>query len=93
MNDQEIHRRLRRLIGRRCSHQGQRCTLIDLLQTESAVVLRCEDDPLPPIQGDQFGHASRRAAETQTVAIFSTDGQALSPELLDLLATLEARAA
>ncbi len=92
MHDQEILRRLSKLVGRPCSYQGQRCLLIELLQAEAAVVLRCEE-ALPPIQGDQFGHATRRAAETHWLPIFSADGQTLSPEMLDLLAALERRAA
>jgi hypothetical protein len=92
MHDQELLRRLRKLIGRRCAHLGQDCTLIDLLTEESAVILRCEER-LPPIQGDQFGHASRRAAETRWVPIFSADRDSLSPELLEILGALEGRAA
>jgi hypothetical protein len=92
MHDQEILRRLGKLIGRRCRYLGQDCMVIDLLTAEAALVLRCEEQ-LPPVQGDQFGQPMRRAAETCLVPILDAQGDGLAPELLDLLAALEARAA
>jgi hypothetical protein len=92
LNDQEFFRRMRKLIGRRCRHLGQRCMLIDVLADEGTLILRCEEGE-PPVQSDQFGHALRRAYETREVAVFDADGDTLTPETLDLLAAFESEAA
>ena len=92
MNDKEFFRRLRKLIGRRCRHLGQRCTLVEVLELEAAVVLRCEE-AVPPIQTDQFGQALRRASETIQVPVMDADGDNLSVEVLDLLSAFQAYAA
>lgn len=93
MNDQEFYRRIRRLVGRRCRHLGRHCMLIDVLAEEGVLVLRC-DDGAPPIQGDQFGHATRRAVETLEIPLFSdSQRETLSEDVLELLTLLESRAA
>jgi hypothetical protein len=92
LNDEEFFRRLRILIGRRCRHLGYLCTLVEVLEREATVILRCEE-ALPPIQADQFGQPLRRAAETRQVPVLDDDGENLSAEILDLLTALEADAA
>jgi len=92
LNDNEFFRRLRKLIGRRCRHYGQSCTLIEVLEWEQVIVLRCEE-AIPPIQADQFGQALRRASETRQVPVLDADGESLSTEVLDLLGAFEADAA
>ena len=86
LNDQEFMRRLRKLIGRRCRHLGQSCTLIEILAEEAVIILRCEGGTAP-IQTDQFGQPFRRAAETRQIPLLDEDGENLSAELLDLLGT------
>jgi hypothetical protein len=88
LNDQEFLRRLRKLIGHHCQHLGQRCTLIEILAEEAMIILRCEGGTAP-IQTDQFGQPFRRAAETRQIPLLDEDGENLSAELLDLLATFE----
>jgi hypothetical protein len=92
MNDHTLFHRLRKLIGRRCRHLGQRCTVLEVLEDEGVLVLRCEEGP-PPIQRDQFDQPLRRAAETLLIQVLDTDGSRLSPELMDLLSSLPADAA
>ncbi len=88
LNDQEFLRRLRKLIGHHCHHLGQHCTLIEILAEEAMIILRCEGGTTP-IQADQFGQPFRRAAETRQIPLLDEDGENLSAELLDLLATFE----
>jgi hypothetical protein len=92
LDEQVFFRRLRKLIGRRCRHWGQRCVLVEVLADERSVVLLCEEGT-PPIQGDQFGRALRRACETRQVSVLAPDGEGLSAEMMELLQGLEADAA
>jgi hypothetical protein len=92
MDNHEFFRRMRKLIGQRCLHLGHRCVLVEVLADEGSLVLRCEEG-VPPIQSDQFGRALRRAVETRQVPVLQPDGEQLTPEVLDLLATFEANAA
>ena len=92
MNDKEFFRRLRKLIGRRCRHLNQLCMLVEVLEQEAVIVIRCEE-AIPPIQADQFGQPLRRASETRQVLVIDADGENLSAEVLDLLTTFEADAA
>jgi hypothetical protein len=90
LDNQEFHRRLRRLIGRHCRYLGRRCRLVEVLTDADAIVLGCEEG-LPPIQGDQFGQPLRRAVETLQVPLHEEDGDSLSDELLDILRQLEVK--
>jgi hypothetical protein len=92
MRDHTLFHRLRKLIGRRCRHLAQLCTVLEVLEDEGVLVLRCEEGP-PPIQRDQFDQPLRRAAETRLVPVLDADGSHLSPELMELLTTLPADAA
>ncbi len=88
LNDLEFIRRLRKLVGRHCRYLGRHYLLVDILQDEAVLVLRREDGA-PPIQGNQFGHAMRRAVETLEVPIFNDpERDKLSEDVLDLLSAL-----
>lgn len=87
LNDQEFLRRFRKLIGRRCSHLGRSCTLIEILAEEALIILRCEGGK-SPIQADQFGRPFRRAEETRQIPLLEKDGGNLSAEALDLLLSM-----
>ncbi len=50
LDDQEFHRRLRRLFGRHCRYLGRDCRVIEVLVDSDAIILSCNDG-LPPIQG------------------------------------------
>ena len=60
---------LRALIGRSLVYQGHSCRIVEILEPENALVLRCEDGA-PVIQGNQFGEAARRVKRHHTVALF-----------------------
>jgi len=86
MQDEAIFQRLRALLGQRFRFRGSVWTLIEVLTDEACVVLRGAPAD-QRIQLDQFGRPQRRAGALQRVPVLSEDGQALSPELLDLLGT------
>lgn len=88
MDDQEFYRRMRKLIGRRCRHLQQNCTLLEVLADEGLLILRCEEG-IRPIQADQFGQALRRASETVQIAVLEEDRETLTPEALELLVSLQ----
>lgn len=96
-DDGPFLQRLRGLIGRQCQYLGRDCRIVELLAgTDSSpgqLVLEAQD-PLPPIQADQFGQALFRANEHIEVPLQDPDGE-LSEELmllLDGLAQCELRA-
>ena len=90
MLDRELMRRMRKLIGRRCTYLGQRCTLIEVLADDNALVLSL-DESLPPIQTDLYGQASHRANEVWQIPIFGENPSQLSDELLEFLVAVRAR--
>lgn len=61
--------RLRTLVGRTLSYDGHSCRIIEILEQENALVLRCEDGA-PVIQGNQFGEATRRVMNCHTLPLF-----------------------
>lgn len=75
--------RLRGLIGRRVRYQGHDCTIIEVLDDEPAVVLRCHEN-LQVIQPDQFGDPVRRVPATHTIPVLGSDGQSLDPVFKEL---------
>ena len=84
MDNQTIFQRMRALLGQRFSFQGRFYTLVEIMRDEACVVLR-GDERL--IQLDQFGRPLRRGGELQMIPVFSVDGEALSADLLELLAS------
>ena len=89
MTDDGFLDRLRGLIGRDCEYLGGHCRLVEVLADEGAVVLERRGG-LPPIQPDQYGHASHRGNEVVQIPIFGADRDHFSDELLDLFACLSA---
>ena len=86
MDNQTIFQRMRTLLGERFNLGGQVYTLIEILADEACVVLRGNGRE-EPIQLDQFGRPSRRTGTLEMVPVFAADGEALSEELLELLAS------
>jgi len=68
---------LRTLIGRTLTYGGHRCQIIEILDHERALVLRCEDGDRE-IQGNQFGEATRRVRHCHTLPLFDNH-QGLNP--------------
>ena len=65
----KLLQQLRSLIGRRIEYRGYACVVIEILDTEKALVIRCEDRQ-PVIQGNQFGDATRRVQQSHTLSLF-----------------------
>lgn len=85
MQDEAIFQRIRALLGQRFRYQGGIWTLIEVLADECCVVIRGTSDG-QQIQPDQFGRPLRRIGALVCIPVLSQDGEALSPQLLDLLA-------
>ncbi|MGD2074313.1 MAG: hypothetical protein PVI91_10945 [Gammaproteobacteria bacterium] len=77
MIDPELLRRLRALVGQRVDYSGHSCRIVEVLDTEHALVIRCEGKERV-IQGNQFGEANRRVQEYYTLPLFD-DGAHLNP--------------
>ncbi|MEW8015548.1 MAG: hypothetical protein AB2807_12435 [Candidatus Sedimenticola endophacoides] len=85
IDDQQLIRRLRPLIGNRYRYLQQEWSLVEVLVDEGSLVL----SSLPggyAIQHDQSGRASRRGPETRLIPVFDTRGGGYSEELQKLLA-------
>jgi hypothetical protein len=75
---------MRGLLGKRFHFRGGSWMLIEVLADEASIVLR--GSPAENrIQLDQFGRPLRRVGPLASIPILSTDGERLSPELLELL--------
>ena len=60
---------LRTLVGRTLTYDGHTCQVIEVLEQDSALVLRCMDGERV-IQGNQFGEATRRVRRCHTLPLF-----------------------
>lgn len=67
--DSQLLQRLRTLIGRTLTYSGHSCQIIEILERDNALVLRCEDSERV-IQGNQFGEATRRVKRCHTLPLF-----------------------
>jgi len=72
-----VLQQLRSLIGRSLVYGGHSCQIIEILESENALVLRCEDSERI-IQANQFGEATRRVKRHHTLPLFD-EHQALNP--------------
>jgi hypothetical protein len=75
--DTQLLQQLRLLVGRHIEYQGHACQVIEVLDSENALVVRCEGKERI-IQGNQFGEATRRVQECHTLPLF-TEHQQLNP--------------
>ena len=74
---------LRRLIGQSVRYQGVKCTVIEVLEDDPALVLEaCHQQTT--IQPDQHGEAHRRVPTTITVPVLNKTGNEFTPGFLDL---------
>ena len=67
--DAQLLQQLRLLVGRHIEYRGHACQVIEILDSEKALVVRCEDKSRV-IQGNQFGEATRRVQECHTLPLF-----------------------
>jgi hypothetical protein len=75
--DKQLLQRIQSLCGRQLSYAGHRCTVVDVLERENVLVLRCEDKQRS-IQPNQFGEATRRVRECHSLSLFD-EHRALNP--------------
>ena len=73
MVESTLLQQLRLLVGKRVEYSGHACRVIEILDSEKALVLQCEDKP-PVIQGNQFGEATRRVQQCHTLRLFDENG-------------------
>lgn len=83
-NDQEIVKQLRSSIGTQVHYNGIRCSVVELLEDPTCLVLQALETR-STIQDNQFGTPQRRVTQVFTIPCFSeiTDGR-LHDELLSL---------
>lgn len=77
--------KLRGLIGRQVAYQGNTCRVIELLESDRVLVLRCEGNSRH-IQPNQFGEASRRVQQCISLPLFDNESGELLPLILAWLA-------
>jgi hypothetical protein len=70
--DTKLLQQLRLLVGKLVEYRGHVCRIIEVLDSENALVVRCEGMQRI-IQSNQFGEATRRVQQTHTLPIFEED--------------------
>jgi hypothetical protein len=75
--DSDLLQRLRDLVGKQVRYSGNACSIIEVLEAEQALVVRCESSERV-IQANQFGEATRRVQEVHTLPLFD-DSHRLNP--------------
>ncbi len=82
MIENTLKHQLRALIGSRVEYAGQVCQIIEVLDSDQALVVQCTSaDSTPAIQGNQFGEATRRVQACHTVQLYDSEQQ-LNPEII-----------
>jgi len=84
MNTIEITlNQLRGMIGQKVIHEGMKCQVIEVIETNNCLVLQVhETDKI--IQLDQHGDARRRVPGTITIPVLTMDKTELHPLFLAL---------
>ena len=72
------------LVGCRVRYRGYDCQVVDILESEQALVLRCENGQRA-IQGDQFGTATRRVQGSLTLPCYDPESGELTAAVRDWL--------
>ena len=85
LDDKQLMKRLRALIGSRFHYLKQDWSLVEILVEEGTLVLSSLEKHAP-IQADQYGQPARRSPENLVIPVFNPEGDGLSDELLELLA-------
>ena len=70
----DLLEQLRALVGQRVDYSGLCCRVVEVLDTEHALVVRCEGKERV-IQGNQFGEANRRVQKYHTLPLFDETAQ------------------
>lgn len=75
--------RLRACIGREVICDGERCTIVEVLEDGPMLVLSCLSG-ITVVQANQHGEATRRVPRTRTLPVYSADDGLLHPAFLKL---------
>lgn len=67
--DTKLLQQLRLLVGKPVEYRGDACRIIEVLDSENALVVRCEGRQRI-IQSNQFGEATRRVQQCHTLPLF-----------------------
>lgn len=79
-----IMKQAREMIGARLRHDGQNCTVIEVLEDRLELILEA-DIPSLGIQTDAYGNARREMRALYYVPILNEDGNELHPSFLSLV--------
>ena len=71
--DTKLLQQLRLLVGKTVEYRGHACHVIEVLDAENALVVRCEGGQRV-IQSNQFGEATRRVQQCHTLPLFDENG-------------------
>lgn len=74
MIDTQLLQQLRALIGKPVEYAGHACCVIEVLDNEQLLVVRCENSQTV-IQGNQFGEAARRVQQCHSLPLFDEHGE------------------
>lgn len=86
MTANNLHRKLRKLIGDRFDYLGEIWILIEVLGDVDTVVLRrCENCETGSLQSNAYGMPNRRVEHTLSLQISDHSGEAYSEDILVLL--------
>ncbi len=81
MIDDTLKRRLRGLVGCQVEYCGQQCRVIEVLDSEHALVVQCMSHTVPAvIQGNQYGEATRRVQACHTIHLYDETNR-LDPDI------------
>ncbi|MEA2079948.1 MAG: hypothetical protein U9P00_08845, partial [Pseudomonadota bacterium] len=70
--DTKLLQQLRLLVGKPVEYRDHVCRIIEVLDSENALVVRCEGRRRV-IQSNQFGEATRRVQQCYTLPLFDED--------------------
>lgn len=79
----EIMRFARGMIGARIVHNGEACTIIELLEHKLVLIIEA-DHPRKSIQSDAYGNARREMRALYSLPLLNETADALHPDLMHL---------
>ena len=77
--DTKLLQQLRLLVGKPVEYHGHACRIIEVLDSENALVVRCEGSQRV-IQSNQFGEATRRVQQCHTLPLLDENDK-LNPAI------------
>ncbi|TCK18363.1 hypothetical protein DFR30_1641 [Thiogranum longum] len=81
MIEEALKHRLRSLVGHKVEYCGQQCRVIEVLDSEQALVVQCMSQTVSAvIQGNQYGEATRRVQACHTIRLYDETNQ-LDPDI------------